>query len=128
LSEKSQPAQDDSKVIHPEKTLTAPSKASFEVSENSWLVVARNSRINRSWEDMLSRYPENSQKCYEHLCLNPTQRQRGRIFPLKGKKYKGAWEYELTSGARVFYVPDLALKKVVVYFAGEHPKGKAPRP
>jgi hypothetical protein len=124
LSDKHSAEPESADIIHPERILTSPS----EPVKHSWLVVAKNSSVNRSWEDMLSRYPENSKKCYEHLCLHPTQRQRGRIFPMRGKKYKGAWEYELTSGARVFYVPDLSIKKVVVYFAGEHPKGKSPKP
>jgi hypothetical protein len=40
---------------------------------------------------------------------------------LKGKLYKGAWEYEVTKGDRVFYVPDEQQLKVVVYYAGKHP-------
>ncbi len=43
-----------------------------------------------------------------------------RIFPLRGKRYAGAWEYEVTGGDRVFYVPDPKLKKVTVYYAGPH--------
>ena len=58
----------------------------------------------------------------------PLQRYPGRIFPLKGKKYRGAWEYELSGGDRVFYVPHEVQKKVVVYYAGEHPKKKTPEP
>jgi hypothetical protein len=41
--------------------------------------------------------------------------------PLKGKKYAGAWEYELTDEDRVFYVPDPQARKVTVYYAGKHP-------
>ncbi|MBW4617789.1 MAG: hypothetical protein KME17_00180 [Cyanosarcina radialis HA8281-LM2] len=50
-----------------------------------------------------------------------------RVFPLKGKLYMGAWEYEVTSSDRVFYVPDAERQKVVVYYAGKHPKA-APTP
>jgi hypothetical protein len=46
---------------------------------------------------------------------------------LKGKRYKGAWEYEVTKGDRGFYVPDAQQQKVVVYYAGEHRKN-APLP
>ena len=49
------------------------------------------------------------------------QRRRGRIFPLRGKKFKGAWEYEITGGDRVFYMPFPDEKKVIVYYAGKHP-------
>jgi hypothetical protein len=40
--------------------------------------------------------------------------------PLKGKKYRGVWEYEVTGGDRVFYVPDETQLKVVVFYAGKH--------
>ncbi len=68
------------------------------------------------------RAPENARRCYEDLCTAPMTRKPGRVFPLKGKRYKGAWEYEVTKGDRVFYVPDAQQQKVVVYYAGEHPK------
>ena len=57
------------------------------------------------------------------------QRIRGRIFPLRGQKFKGAWEYEITGADRVFYVPLFNEKKVIVYYAGKHPiKNKYPKP
>ena len=34
---------------------------------------------------------------------------------LRGNRYRGAWEYEVTSGGRVFYVPDEENRKVLVY-------------
>lgn len=92
-----------------------------------WLVVAKNKRVNRDWEALIQRYPENCIRCYEDLCNAPKTRQPKRVFPLKGKVYQGAWEYEVTSGDRVFYVPDEEQLKVVVYYAGKHPK-KAPVP
>jgi hypothetical protein len=92
-----------------------------------WLVVAKNRRVNRDWELLLSRAPENARRCYEDLCTAPMIRKPKRVFPLKGKRYKGAWEYEVTKGDRVFYVPDAQQRKVVVYYAGEHPKN-APVP
>lgn len=53
----------------------------------------------------------------------------GRVFPLKHKKYRerGVWEYELSGGYRVFYIPMLENRTVLVYYAGEHPpQGQAP--
>jgi hypothetical protein len=50
------------------------------------------------------------------------ERKSGRVFPLKGKLYQGAWEYEVSSGDRVFYIPDSEKQKVIVYYAGEHIK------
>ncbi|WP_313888466.1 hypothetical protein [Nostoc spongiaeforme] len=90
-------------VEPPEVKLTAPA---LSERESTWLVVAKNRRVNRDWEALMQRYPENSLRCYEDLCSTPTTRQPGRVFPLKGKTYKGVWEYEVTKGDRVFYIPD----------------------
>ena len=108
----------------PEIKLTAP--ALFEI-ECTWLVVAKNRRVNRDWEALMQRYPENTLRCYEDLCTAPTTRQPGRVLPFKAKVYKGAWEYEVTKGDRAFYVPAPEQMKVVVYYAGKHPSpGPAP--
>lgn len=99
--------------------------------DNGWTVLANNARVNKSWEALMERAPENTQKCYEHLRTQPIQPIRGRVFSLKHKKYRdrGAWEYEVTGGDRVFYVPRLEDQTVLVYYAGEHPpKGQAPLP
>ncbi|MCC5666096.1 hypothetical protein LC653_19760 [Nostoc sp. CHAB 5784] len=98
--------------------LTVPALSEIE---STWLVVAKNRRVNRDWEALMQRHPENTSRCYEDLCTAPTTRQPRRVFPLKGKPYKGAWEYEVTKGDRVFYVPDQEQLKVVVYYAGKHP-------
>lgn len=55
------------------------------------------------------------------------ERLPGRIFPLLGKRYKGAWEYEVTASDRIFYVPDLSQKTVLIYYAGKH-VSPAPEP
>jgi hypothetical protein len=111
-------------VEPPEVELTAPILSDTKIT---WLVVAKNRRVNREWEDLMERHPENCCRCYKDLCTAPTTRQPGRVFPLKGKPYRGAWEYEVTSGDRVFYVPHQEELKVVVYYAGKHPK-TAPTP
>ncbi len=107
----------------PEVKLTSPqlSKTTEIIeTEHIWLVVAKNRRINRDWEALMQQNPENSSRCYHDLCTAPTNRQPGRVFPLKGKKYKGVWEYEVTKGDRVFYVPNEGQLKVVVFYAGKH--------
>ena len=124
-------------VIPPEESLTAPPTPPFakeipaeltaQLPESPWLVVAKNRRVNRDWEALLLRAPENTRRCYQDLCSSPMVRKPKRVFPLKGKLYKGAWEYEVTSSDRVFYVPDEDQRKVLVYYAGKHPKS-APTP
>ncbi|MBD0302895.1 MAG: hypothetical protein ICV85_12185 [Tolypothrix sp. T3-bin4] len=107
-------------VEPPEVKLTAPNITLAE-TESTWLVVAKNRRVNRDWEALIERHPESTRRCYEDLCTAPTTRKPARVFPLKGKLYKGAWEYEVTKGDRIFYVPDEELLKVIVYYAGKHP-------
>ncbi len=108
-----------------EVELTAP--INVQLSGPAWKIVAHTPHVNRSWKDLMQRAPENTQRCYEYLSIVPMQRSPGRVFPLRGKRYKGAWEYEVTKGDRVFYKPIAAEQKVVVYYAGKHPKS-APEP
>jgi hypothetical protein len=119
------PEEEQPSLIPPEEELKTP--AGTLIEEQSWVVVARNPRVNKDWEKLIKQSPENARRCYERLRENPMQRSPGRIFPLKGKQYRGAWEYELTGGDRIFYVPDPKTQKVIVYYAGSHPK-KAPTP
>jgi hypothetical protein len=122
MSEKQPP------LVPPEEGLSVPAGTPIYTENQSWwVVVARNSRINKDWEKLIKQSPENARRCYERLREDPMQRSPGRIFPLKGKQYRGAWECELTGGDRIFYVPDPETRKVVVYYAGPHPK-KAPTP
>ena len=118
-------------VVSPEELLTLPEQSSEDQqaaqSSSPWLLVARNRRVNRSWEKLILKAPENTQRCYKHLCNSPTTRIPGRVFPLRGNLYKGAWEYEVTGGDRVFYIPDSENRKVEVYYAGPHIK-PAPSP
>lgn len=107
----------------PEVKLTTPDSPETSNTpkiETIWLVVAKNRRVNRDWEALIQRNPENARRCYKDLQTAAIARQPGRVFPLKGKKYRGVWEYEVTGGDRVFYVPDETLLKVVVFYAGKH--------
>ncbi len=131
-SEATNPDESESRVSS-EEPLTAPPTIDSEAQEAApvpsslWLVVALNRRVNRDWEALIQRATENSRRYYEDLSTTPMVRKPKRVFPLKGKPYRGAWEYEVTKGDRVFYVPDEEKRKVVVYYAGVHPK-TAPTP
>src|SRR4051794_25498704 len=101
-----------------EEPLTAPAgTAAFSCT---WTVVARNRRVLKEWQDLVAKAPENASQCFRRLCSNPLERVPGRVFPLRYKRYPGAWEYEVTSGDRVFYIPDPEQKRVMVYYAGKH--------
>ena len=110
----------------PEELLTEPPEDALE-GLGGWLVVARNRRVNRNWEVLIDRSPGNALRWYKYLSKCPTTRYPGRVFPLRGSVYRGAWECEVTGGDRIYYLPDEAAQKVVVYYAGPHCK-PAPRP
>jgi len=111
-----------------EEALAVPRKAKLTGTEEAlWTVVAKNERVNRDWEELIKAAEANAAKCYDYLHRTPMVIRPRRIFPLRGKRYAGAWEYEFTAGDRVFYVPDPKGRKVTVYYAGPHPKS-APVP
>ena len=113
----------------PKKILGIQEEPQPEANKIIWAVFGSNSRVVKSWRELVSKYPENAIRCYHHLSYNPMQRSRGRVFPLRGKKFAGAWKYEITGADRVFNVPLPAEKKVIVYYAGKHPvKNKYPKP
>jgi hypothetical protein len=93
-----------------------------------WAVFAYNSRVQKSWEKMMVRVPDNLNRCLEDLCTQPMQRKLKRIFSLKGKPYKGAWEYKVTGGDRVYYVLKPETRQVIVYYADVHPNPPSPKP
>jgi hypothetical protein len=55
---------------------------------------------------MGQRVPRATQTCYEHLASDPFRRIPGRVFPLRGRLFRGLWEYEVTGSERLYYVPD----------------------
>ena len=85
------------------------------------------SRVFSRLGEPIDRSPENALRWYKYLRKCPTTRYPGRVFPLRGSMYHGAWECEVTGGDRMYYLPDEAARKVVVYYAGPHCK-PAPRP
>jgi hypothetical protein len=59
----------------PEVKLTVPELAEItetsdiQMIETIWLVVAKNRRVNRDWEALIQRNPENARRCYKDLCI-----------------------------------------------------------
>lgn len=111
-----------------EEPLAAPQGVEQAGTEEEfWTVVAKNERVKRGWQELIKTAEASAAKCYDYLRRTQMVIRPRRIFPLRGKRYAGAWEYELTGGDRVFYIPDRKVKKVTVYYAGPHPKS-APVP
>ena len=53
-------------------------------------------------------------RTYERISEYPLDVQGTRQFPLKGKRNKPFWEYEVTGGDRLYYAVDLKNQVVVV--------------
>ena len=87
-----------------------------------WTIWFKTRRVEKSWQELGERVPESLDRCEKWLKHRPMERLPGRVFPLIGKRFKGAWEYEVTGADRVFYIPDSDVKTVMVYYAGKHVK------
>lgn len=93
-----------------------------------WELIGHTKRVAKGWEYLAANWPESTQKCYEWLRSHPMKPRGQTCFCMKGKLYKGAWEYEIANGNRVYYKPIESERKVIVYYAGKHPKQSAPTP
>lgn len=51
-----------------EVELTAPKLSNIN---KIWTVVAKNKRINKQWEDLMQRSPQNTTRSYQDLCTAP---------------------------------------------------------
>ncbi len=95
----------------------------------AWEVLGNGAKVVKSWKKLVEQCPEDATLCYERLSTNPMQRIPFVSFPMKGKSFKGGWEYRVKGNYRVFFQPFSSTKKVVVYYADEHPKkNKYPTP
>lgn len=63
------PEEATENIEPPQVKLTAPELSeTSEISESEiWLVVAKNRRVNRDWEALMQRHPENSSRCYHNV-------------------------------------------------------------
>ncbi|GJD21242.1 hypothetical protein RIVM261_061980 [Rivularia sp. IAM M-261] len=63
----------------------------------------------------MQRSPQSTIRCYQDLCTAPMTKKPRRVFTLRGRQYEGIWEYEVTSGDRVFYIPYEEEKKFLFF-------------
>lgn len=101
--------------------MTEPPYQLSSQDHDGWTVVAYNKAIYKDWNNLMERIPERLELCLAYLCKQPMERYRRKVFPLKGPTYKGVWEFKVTKGDRVLYVPNPDTHTVSVYYAGEHP-------
>lgn len=77
-------------------------------------VVASSNAAKNEWGDFVNKVPKAMKRAYERLSEYPLDVQGSRQFPLKGKRNKPFWEYEITGGDRLYYAVDLKNQVVVV--------------
>jgi len=94
-----------------------------------WRLIAHNKRVVDGWLALCAKVPESALRCYRYLSADAMRRYPRRCFPLRGDRYRGVWEYEVSSGDRLFYIPNAETKVAIVYYAGSHisPAPTAPR-
>lgn len=93
-----------------------------------WTLVARNRRVNKSWRELCERAPADAVRWYEILSQAPMIKIPRRLFPMRFKQYKGAWECRVNAGDRILFVPDPTNRVVDIYYAGPHPPSPYPTP
>ena len=77
-------------------------------------VVASSNAAKSEWDHFVKKIPKAMKRAYERLSEYPLDVQGSRQFPLKGKRNKTFWEYEVTGGDRLYYAVDLTNQVVVV--------------
>jgi mRNA-degrading endonuclease RelE of RelBE toxin-antitoxin system len=73
----------------------------------AYKVRGKNRRIEERWDKLCAMAPNNARRCFDHLARNPNGRpiDTDRVVALKGRLV-GILQYEVASGARVWYVID----------------------
>ncbi len=113
----------------PKEVLIGETKKKSTIENTPWKLFAISKRVLKTWKSLVKRCPEESTECYRIISNNALQRKRGVYFPLRGKDYKGGWEYRVNGADRLFCKPIKESKRVIVYYADKHPKGgNAPTP
>jgi Txe/YoeB family toxin of Txe-Axe toxin-antitoxin module len=103
--------------------MSVPLNPSFSGGDEGekWKIVCYSQKVYKDWVELEKRVPESAERCLAYLCKHPMQRYPKRVFPLRGDKFRGVWEYEVTGADRVLYLPDPKTKTVTIYYAGKHP-------
>jgi len=80
-------------------------------------------RLQRNWEALESEVPTAIEKCRKFLKESPENRLKssGKLKKLKGKRFKGILQYDITDEARVWYRVDRRNHVVYIEYVGHHP-------
>lgn len=85
-----------------------------------YVLLASSNAAKNEWDALVARAPDAAKRMYERLSSEPLTPWGTRQFPLRGKKLKPFWEFEVTAGERAYYAVDLE-KQTVVVAVGSHP-------
>ncbi|MET7398932.1 hypothetical protein ABZS66_36180 [Dactylosporangium sp. NPDC005572] len=95
------------------------------------LIYGSNEAI-KGWQDLCSQAASATRTAYFAITSNPqpappTDKHHPLKFDLATGKYNGdvfpQWQYEVTGGARIWYLVDTARRRVIVTYAStRHPK------
>jgi len=97
---------------------------------NPWTLRTTNLRAGKGWEELLREAPSALDEAWVQITGDP-RRHTGRQHRLRGilamHRYRGidleVWQYEVTSGTRLWYLIDDASRTLWLYRAGTgHPK------
>jgi hypothetical protein len=76
--------------------------------------VASSAAAKGEWDAFVRKLPKAMKGVYERLSEHPLDVYGTRQFPLKGKRNKPFWEYEISGGDRLYYAVDLHQQVIVV--------------
>ena len=88
-------------------------------------------KYRKEAEELERRHLDKYREMLDFLTSNPDTEVRGKVFRLKGKKYRGAREYKelLNEGTlRIYYLLIPEDHRVVIYYLGSKPKRVPPPP
>lgn len=66
-------------------------------------MLAPSATVEKEWTRLAVRSAEGAKAAFERLTLRPRDHIPQKQFPLKGKKNKPFWEYEITEAERLWY-------------------------
>jgi len=80
-------------------------------------------RLKDNWEGLEKEVPAAMERCMKFLKKSPESRLEsgGKLKKLKGRRFKGILQYDITDEARVWYRVDRKQHIVKIEYVGHHP-------
>lgn len=94
--------------------LVRPKGGSAPTEPPRYAIHASSKGLLKPWRDLSTSHGNKLRYYYDYLSQTPLTQEGERVFPLQGPALLGTWECEVGGGARLFYVVDEELKKVII--------------